>query len=84
MQSDVAVERIREVRPERRVRRLVLGELGLGRERQVRDRTDLARVADPRGDELGPVEGVALDELWKVRRDPLPLRDAALTIAPGL
>src|SRR5437899_1484985 len=84
MQPDVALDRIREVRPERRMGGLILGELRLRRERQVRNRTDLERVADSRSRELGPVERIPLEELRQVIGEPSPLRGATLVIAPSL
>src|SRR5438445_13899571 len=76
MQANVPLGRVREIRPERRPRRLVFGELGLRGEREI------SKTACMVG-ELRAIEAIRPAKLRQLRREPLPLRAPAFRVGPS-
>ena len=75
METDIPLERIREVRAEGRPRSLILGELGLRGERQV------AKAARAFGQSRA-IERVRPAKLRQPRCESLPLRAPPLPVGP--
>src|SRR2546426_5557919 len=84
MEPDVPIDRVREVRAERRMLGLVPRQLGLRRERKVAHRPELAHIANPGIGDLAAIEDIGQQQLRKSPREAAPLRRAALVVAPGL